>query len=68
VSVLKEQRKSPDPKRPKVTKELRLDEIDVRILQALQEDCRTPLEIVARELGIPSQPRIIGYRDLSKRV
>jgi len=51
--VLKEQRKRSDPKRPKVTKELRLDEIDVRILQALQEDCRTPLETVARELGIP---------------
>jgi DNA-binding Lrp family transcriptional regulator len=60
---LKEKRRKSDPKNAKglslgiqksdVTKHPRLDEIDVRILQAVQEDSRTPLETIARELGIP---------------
>lgn len=67
---MKERRKRSDPKRanvlslkiqkPRVTKQLGLDEIDVRILQVVQEDCRTPLETIARELGIPKST--VHYR------
>lgn len=67
---MKEQRKGTGSKRAKVpslgtqksgvAKQLGLDEIDVRILQTVQEDCRTPLESIARELGIPKS--ILHYR------
>ena len=67
---MKEHRKRSDPKVAKVlsletqksgvNKQLGLDEIDVRILQAVQEDCRTPLETIAKELGIPKST--VHYR------
>jgi DNA-binding Lrp family transcriptional regulator len=37
-----------------------LDKIDVQILQALQENCRTPLEAIARNLGGPKST--VHYR------
>ena len=65
---MKEQRKGSESERakvlllkirkPKVTRQL--DEIDIRILQAVQEDCRVPLETIARKLGIPKST--VHYR------
>jgi len=66
---LKEQRRRFGPKRAEgsylgakseVTRRLGLDGVDVRILQAVQEDCRTPLETIARKLGIPKST--VHYR------
>jgi DNA-binding Lrp family transcriptional regulator len=37
-----------------------LDKTDVQILNALQEDCRTPLETIAKKLSIPKST--IHYR------
>ena len=37
-----------------------LDEIDTRILEILQKDCRTPLEQIANELGVPKST--VHYR------
>lgn len=45
---------SSNPERPE------LDRIDIQILQALQEDCRTPLENIAKKLGVPKST--IHYR------
>jgi DNA-binding Lrp family transcriptional regulator len=39
---------------------LRFDKIDIHVLQAVQEDCRRPLETIARELGIPKST--VHYR------
>jgi len=47
-------KRSSNPERPE------LDKIDIQILQALQEDCRTPLENVAKKLGVPKST--IHYR------
>lgn len=38
----------------------RLDGTDTRILDALQHDCRTPLETIARKLGVPKST--VHYR------
>lgn len=65
----KSKERESDPKRPanpseiaNVTgeKRLGLDNVDIRILQALQEDCRTPLETIARNLGVPKST--VHYR------
>jgi len=47
-------KRSSNPERPE------LDKIDIQILQALQEDCRTPLENIANKLGVPKST--IHYR------
>lgn len=69
MSILKKQRRRPDPKRaktlslkakPETTKRLGIDKIDLRILGALQDDCRARLESIAKELGIPKST--VHYR------
>jgi DNA-binding Lrp family transcriptional regulator len=65
LSHLKERRKGSHARRAKVPslktrKDLAVDETDVRILKAVQEDCRTPLEIIARKLRVPKST--VHYR------
>jgi Lrp/AsnC family leucine-responsive transcriptional regulator len=65
---LKKLRRRSDPKRarlsskakPEATGRLGIDEIDLRILGALQNDCRARLESIAKELGIPKST--VHYR------
>jgi len=66
---LKKLRRRSDPKRaktlsskakPEATKRLGIDEIDLRILGALQDDCRARLESIAKEFGIPKST--VHYR------
>lgn len=37
-----------------------LDKTDIQILEVLQEDCRTPLETIAKNLGVPKST--VHYR------
>jgi len=38
----------------------RFDDIDIRILASIQKDCRTPLETIGKDLGVPKST--IHYR------
>jgi len=72
---LKKRRRRSDLKRtktlslkakPETTRRLGIDRIDLRILGALQEDCRARLESIARKLGIPKSTAHYRIRRLEE--